>query len=160
MYSSALFTNENNVFKKLSKIVRILLSMSLNSILVSSVSGPLASFPGLSREGEGKAWGLLWLQEHASSHCSLLWYTKGIVYQQNYYKIGAESLNSTCLQSFVHVCIQVIELQEFACHIVMYGPKLFFEKGDVYIHKFDYAYFLRVTELYHLTKFQMLVYSG
>ena len=32
---------------------------------------------------------------------------KGIVYQQNYYKIGAESLNSTCLQSFVHVCIQV-----------------------------------------------------
>ena len=29
------------------------------------------------------------LQEHASSHCSLLWYTKGTVYQQNYYKIGA-----------------------------------------------------------------------
>ena len=50
------------------------------------------------------------LQEHASSHCSLLWYTKGIVYLQNYYKIGAESLNSTCLQSFVHVCSQVIEL--------------------------------------------------
>ena len=43
------------------------------------------------------------LQEHASSHCSLLWYTKGIVYQQNYYTIGAESLSSTCLQSFVHV---------------------------------------------------------
>ena len=67
------------------------------------------------------------LQEHASSHCFLLWYTKGIVYQQNYYKIGAESLNSTCLHSFVHVCIQVIELQELACRIVMYGPKLFFE---------------------------------
>ena len=66
------------------------------------------------------------LQEHASSHCSLLWYTKGIVYQQNYYRIGAESLNSTCLQSFVHVYIQVIELQELACRIVMYGPKLFF----------------------------------
>ena len=45
------------------------------------------------------------LQEHASSHFSLLWYTKGIVYQQNYYKIGVESLKSTCLQSFVHVCI-------------------------------------------------------
>ena len=41
------------------------------------------------------------LQEHASSHCSLLWYTKGIVYQQNYHKIGVESLNSTCFQSFV-----------------------------------------------------------
>ena len=64
----------------------------------------------------------------------MLWYTKGIVYQQNYHKIGAESLNSTRLQSFVHVCIQVIELQELACRIVMYGPKMFFvvsEKGDV-----------------------------
>ena len=102
------------------------------------------------------------LQEHASSHCSLLWYTKRIVYQQNYYKIGAESLNSTCLQSFVHVCIQVIELQELACRIVMYGPKLFFvvfQKGRC-LHKFYYAYFLRVTKLYHLTKFQMLVYSS
>ena len=60
-------------------------------------------------------------------------YTNGIVHQQKYYyKIGAESLNSTCLQSFVHVCIQVIELQELACCIVMYGPKLFFENGDIY----------------------------
>ena len=33
----------------------------------------------------------------------------------------------------MHVCIQVIELQELACRIVMYGPKLFFsKKGDVY----------------------------
>ena len=48
------------------------------------------------------------LQEHASSHCSLLWCTKGIVYQQNYYKIGAESLNSTCLQSFLHVWAEVV----------------------------------------------------
>ena len=55
-----------------------------------------------------------------------------MVYQQNYYKIGAESFNSTCLQSFVHVHIQVIELQELACRIVMYGLKLFSEKGDVY----------------------------
>ena len=66
------------------------------------------------------------LQEHGSSHCCLLWHTKGIVYQQNYHKIGAESLNCTCLQNFVHVCIQVIELRELACRIVMYGPKLFF----------------------------------
>ena len=28
------------------------------------------------------------------------------------------------------------------------------------LHKFDYAYFLSVTKLYHVTKFQMLVYSG
>ena len=75
------------------------------------------------------------LQEHASSYCSLLWYTKGTVYQQNYHKIGAKSLNSTRLQSFVHFCIQVIELQELACRIVMCGPKLFlwfFKNGDVY----------------------------
>ena len=41
--------------------------------------------------------------------------------------------NSTCLQSFVHVCIQVVELQEHACPILMYGPKLFvfFKKGGV-----------------------------
>ena len=79
-----------------------------------------------------------------------------------YYKIGAESLNSTCLQSFVHVCIQVIELQELACCIVMYGPKLFFAvfQKRRCLHKFDYAYFLRVIKLYHLTEFQMLVYSG
>ena len=101
------------------------------------------------------------LQEHGSSHCSLLWHTKSIVYQQNYYKIGAESLNSTCLQSFVHVYIQVIELQELARCIVMYGPKFFvvFQKRRC-LHKCYYAYFLRVTKLYHLTKFQMLVYTG
>ena len=80
----------------------------------------------------------------------------------NYDKIGAKSLYSTCLQSFVYVCIQVIELQELAYRIVMYGPKLFFvvfQKRRC-LHKFYYAYFLRVTKLYHLTKFQMLVYSG
>ena len=66
------------------------------------------------------------LEECTTSHCSLLWYTKGIVYQQNYYMMGAKPLKSTCLQSFVHVCIQVIELQELVCRIVMYGPKVFF----------------------------------
>ena len=75
------------------------------------------------------------LEERVSSHCSLLWYTKGIVYQQNYHMIGAEPLKSTCLQSFVHVCIQVIELQELACRIVMIGRSCFFlwfyKKGDV-----------------------------
>ena len=72
---------------------------------------------------------------YISSHCSLLWYTKGIVYQQNYYKIGAKSLNSTSLQSFVRVCIQVIELHELACRIIMYGRSCFLrfsKKGDVY----------------------------
>ena len=74
------------------------------------------------------------LEERVSSHCSLLWYTKGIVYQQNYHMIGAEPLKSTCLQSFVHVCIQVIELQELACRIVMIGRSCFlwfYKKGDV-----------------------------
>jgi hypothetical protein len=109
-----------------------------------------------------KALVAVFLQEHVSSHCSLLWYTKGIVYQQNYHKIGAESLSSTRLQSFVHVYIQVIELQELACCIVMYGPKLFFVVFQKWrcLHNFYYAYCLRVTKLYHFTKFQMLVYSG
>ena len=82
--------------------------------------------------------------------------------KQNYYKIGAESLNSTRLHSLVHVCIQVIELQELACRIVMYGPKLFFVvfQKRRRLHKFYYAYFLRVTKLYHLTKIQMLVSSS
>ena len=76
-------------------------------------------------------------------------------------RFGAESLNSTCLQSFVHVYIQVIELQELACHIVMYGPKLFFVVFQKRcLHKFYYDYFLRITKLYHVTKFQTLVYSG
>ena len=49
----------------------------------------------------------------------------------NYHKIGVESLNSTCLQSFVHVCIQVIELQELACPI---GRRCFcgFPKKEMY----------------------------
>ena len=63
------------------------------------------------------------LEERASSHCSVLWYTKAIVYQQNDHMIRAGPLKSTCLQRFVHVCIQVIELQELACRIVMYGLK-------------------------------------
>ena len=103
------------------------------------------------------------LQEHASSRCSLLWYTKGIVYQQNYYKIVAESLYSTCLQSFVHVYIQVIELQELACHIVMYGPKLFiagFPKKEMFTQILLYLFSCSSPNSYHLTKFQMLVYSG
>ena len=57
------------------------------------------------------------LQKHPPSHCSLLWYTKVIVYQQIYQNNGVKSLNLTCLQRFVCVCIQVIELQELACPI-------------------------------------------
>ena len=74
------------------------------------------------------------LQEHASSHCSLLWYTKGIVQQQNYYKIGAASLNSTCLHVY-NASSQVIESQELACRIVCMGLRCFLwfsKKGDVY----------------------------
>ena len=56
----------------------------------------------------------------------------------NYQNSGVKSLNSTSVQSFVHVITQVIELQEHACPILMYGPKLFFcgfpKKGDVYIN--------------------------
>ena len=32
----------------------------------------------------------------------------------------------------MHLCIQIIELQELACRIVMYGPKWFSKNGDVY----------------------------
>ena len=77
--------------------------------------------------------------------------------------IGAESLNSTCLQSFVHVCIQLIELQELACRIVMYvwAEVVFcvFPKKEMFT-QILLAYFLRVTKLYYVTKFQILVYSG
>ena len=59
------------------------------------------------------------LQEHASSHCSLLWYTKGIGYQQNYW------CRIIKLYSFTKFCIQIIKVQELACHSVMYGPILF-----------------------------------
>ena len=111
-------------------IVRILLLMSLDSILVSSevsVSGPYTELHervylhcsclvqkcqqivGICCEILTAIPNIVYislsiseLQEHVSSHCSLLWYTKGI-YQQNYHKIGVESLNPTCLQSFVHV---------------------------------------------------------
>ena len=53
----------------------------------------------------------------------------------NCHKIGVES---TCLQSFVHVhiCIQVNELQELARPIVMGRSCIFvvFQKGDVYAY--------------------------
>ena len=80
----------------------------------------------------------------------------------NYQNSGVKSLNSTSVQSFVHVSTQVIELQEHACPILMYGPKLFFvvfQKRRC-LHKFYYAYFLRIIKVYHLTKFQVLIYSG
>ena len=52
---------------------------------------------------------------HASSHCSLLWYEKDIVYQQIY--VGIKSLTSTSLQSFMLESIRIIELHEHACPI-------------------------------------------
>ena len=102
------------------------------------------------------------LHGRASSHCSLLWYEKGIVYQQILNYVGMKSLNSTSLQSFVHESILVNELHEDVCPILMYGPKLFFvvfQKSRC-LHKFYYAYFLRVTKLYHPTKFHVLEYCG
>ena len=66
------------------------------------------------------------------------------------------------VQSFVHVSTQVIELQELACPILMYRPKLFFvvfQKRRC-LHKFYYTYCLRIIKVYHLTKFQVLIYSG
>ena len=80
----------------------------------------------------------------------------------NYQNSGVKSLNSTSVQSFVHVSTQVIELQELACPILMYGPKLFFvvfQKRRC-LHKCYYAYCLRIIKVYHLTKFQVLIYSG
>ena len=73
---------------------------------------------------------------------------------------GVKSLNSTSVQSFVHVSTQVIELQELACPILMYGPKFFVVFQKRCLHKFYYAYCLRIIKVYHLTKFQVLIYSG
>ena len=41
-------------------------------------------------------------------------------------------------------------------------PKLFFAvfQKRRCLHKFDYAYFLRVIDLYHFTEFQMLVFPA
>ena len=80
----------------------------------------------------------------------------------NYQNSGVYiSLNSTSVQSFVHVSIQIIELQEHACPILMYEPKFFcgFPKRRC-LHKFYYAHFLCIIKVYHLTKFQVLIYSG
>ena len=95
----------------------------------------------------------------------MLWYTKGIVYQQNYYKIGAESLNSTCFYKALcmYICIQVIELQELARRIVMLHAVLAkvvscgFPKKEMFT---QILLCLFSAHHYHLTKFQMLVYSG
>ena len=53
-----------------------------------------------------------------------------------YHKIGVKLFNRTCLQSCMRVSIPVIELQEYACPILMYRLKLFFcgfpKKVEVY----------------------------
>ena len=62
---------------------------------------------------------------------------KGHCLPTNYQNSGVKSLNTTSVQSFVHVSIQIIELQEYACPILKYGPELFFvvfQNGDVYIN--------------------------
>ena len=83
-------------------------------------SESLASVPGLSRMCH------LEKQKTLKGHCL----------PTNHQNGGVKSLNSTTVQSFVHVSIQIIELQEHACPILMYGPKLFLwfsKKGDIYI---------------------------
>ena len=52
------------------------------------------------------------LHGHASSHCSSLWYEKGIAYQQIIKLVGIKPLNPPSLKSFVYGSIQVIELHE------------------------------------------------
>ena len=76
---------------------------------------------------------------YRSMHLPIVVVQKEHCLPTNYHKIGVESLNFTCLQSFVHVSVQVIELQELARPIVMYGTK-FFPKRRC-LHKFHYPYF-------------------
>ena len=59
----------------------------------------------------------------------------------------------------MHVRIQVIELQVHACPIPMHGPNLVFLKRRC-LHKVYYGYFLCIIKVYHLTRFQVLMYSG
>ena len=44
----------------------------------------------------------------------------------NYQGVGVKSLNYTSLQCFVHASIQVIEVHEHACPILMCGSKVVF----------------------------------
>ena len=63
--------------------------------------------------------------------------SRAFVYQQITKYVD---IKSSSLQSFVYESIQVIELQEHACPILMYGQKLFFvvfQKRCLY--KFYYA---------------------
>ena len=76
----------------------------------------------------------------------------------NYQNSGVKSLNSTSVQRFVHVSIQVIELQEHTCPNVW--AEVVFCGFPKKVHKFYYAYCLRIIKVYHLTKFQVLIYSG
>ena len=65
------------------------------------------------------------VHEHASPlFFVVVW--KGHCLSTNYYKNGVKSLNTTSIPRFVHVSIQVSELQKHGCPILMYGQKLFF----------------------------------
>ena len=65
----------------------------------------------------------------------LCYATESALFINKFPKCCVNSFNSACVQSLVHVSIQVIELQKHACPILMYGPKMFLrvsKKGDVY----------------------------
>ena len=59
----------------------------------------------------------------------LCYSTKRHCLPTNYQNIGVNSLNATCVQRFVHVSNEVIDLHK---HIVMYGPKLFFTQKRMF----------------------------
>ena len=69
---------------------------------------------------------------------------KGYCLPTSYQNVGVVSVIPTCLPSFMHPSILVIELHKLACPIVMYGPKLFivvFQKLRC-LPKLYYAYSL------------------
>ena len=82
--------------------------------------------------------------------------TEGELCTNTLSNVAVKLLNLTSLQTFVHVPIQVIKLQEHACRILMYGPKsvfVVFQKRDAYTN-FYCAYFLRLIKLNHFNKFR------
>ena len=64
--------------------------------------------------------------------------TEGALFTNKLSNAAVTLFNLTSLQTFVHVPIQVIKLQEHACRILMYGPKsfLWFSKRRCLHNKF------------------------
>ena len=96
-YTTTLFTNK--LWKLCYEIFAILRCTKINIVCISlSISE---------------------LQEHASSHCSLLWHGKGIVYQQ-IIKLLVSTLYTLPLDKVLWMYIFMsLELQEHACRTVI-----------------------------------------